>query len=125
MATLKSPHSRRRVGVHRARKSGRGFEERYNQNAISAADPLQIAQRVIIGSIVRCGERPTGTAIALICGAKQSADGRGYRLALAALVAVHPVTDEVSLFSEGEIDRPRSGNSTVNSPISGRKAQTW
>ena len=53
-----------------------------------------------------------------------SVDGRGYRLAPAPLVTVDPVTGEVSLFPTGEPDRPRSGNSTVKSPISGRKAQT-
>ena len=53
----------------------------------------------------------------------ESAEGRGYRLAPAPLVAVDPVTGEVSLLPPGGNDRPRSGNSTVNSPISGRKAQ--
>lgn len=55
----------------------------------------------------------------------KSADGRGYRLAPAPLVAVDPVTGEVSLLSAAESGRPRSGSSTVKSPISGRKAQTW
>jgi len=51
----------------------------------------------------------------------ESADGRGYRLAAAPRVAVDPVTGEASLV---RCSRPRSGNSTVNKPISGRNAQT-
>lgn len=50
----------------------------------------------------------------------ESADGRGYRLAPAPRVAVDPVTGEASLVPCG---RPILGNSTVNSPSSGRKAQ--
>ena len=50
----------------------------------------------------------------------ESVDGRGYRLAAAPRVAVDPVTGEASLV---RCSRPRSGNSTVNKPSSGRKAQ--
>jgi len=50
----------------------------------------------------------------------ESADGRGYRLAPAPRVAADPVTGEASLVPCG---RPILGNSTVNSPSSGRKAQ--
>jgi nitrite reductase/ring-hydroxylating ferredoxin subunit len=50
----------------------------------------------------------------------ESADGRGYRLAPAPRVAVDPVTGEASLVPCG---RPIFGNSTVNKPSSGRKAQ--
>jgi nitrite reductase/ring-hydroxylating ferredoxin subunit len=50
----------------------------------------------------------------------ESTDGRGYRLAPAPRVAVDPVTGEASLVPCG---RPILGNSTVNSPSSGRKAQ--
>jgi len=53
-----------------------------------------------------------------------SADGRGYRPAPAPLVAVDALTDDVMLLPTPETDRPRSGSSTVNSPISGRKEQT-
>jgi nitrite reductase/ring-hydroxylating ferredoxin subunit len=49
-----------------------------------------------------------------------STDGRGYRLAPAPRVAVDPVTGEASLVPCG---RPIFGNSTVNKPSSGRKAQ--
>ena len=86
------------------------MSERYNQSAILLLIRCRLQQRVTNGSIFRCeGDR---------------ADGRGYRLAPAPLVAVDPVTGEVSLFRTGDTDRPRSGNSTVNSPISGRKEQT-
>ena len=50
----------------------------------------------------------------------ESVDGRGYRLAPAPRVAVDPVTGEASLVPCG---RPILGNSTVNRPSSGRKAQ--
>jgi hypothetical protein len=50
----------------------------------------------------------------------ESADGRGYRLAPAPRVAAGPVTGEASLVPFG---RPILGNSTVNRPSSGRKAQ--
>ena len=50
----------------------------------------------------------------------ESADGRGYRLAPAPRVAVDPVHGEASLVPCG---RPILGNSTVNKPSSGRKAQ--
>jgi nitrite reductase/ring-hydroxylating ferredoxin subunit len=50
----------------------------------------------------------------------ESADGRGYRLAPAPRVAVDPVTGEATLVPCG---RPIFGNSTVNRPSSGRKAQ--
>jgi nitrite reductase/ring-hydroxylating ferredoxin subunit len=50
----------------------------------------------------------------------ESVDGRGYRLAAAPRVAVDPVTGEASLV---RCSRPRSGNSTVSRPKSGRKAQ--
>ncbi len=50
----------------------------------------------------------------------ESADGRGYRLAPAPCVAVDPVTGEATLVPCG---RPILGNSTVNRPSSGRKAQ--
>lgn len=53
-------------------------------------------------------------------GTGESADGRGYRLAVAPGVAVDPVNGAARLVPRG---RPRSGNSTVNKPSSGRKAQ--
>lgn len=50
----------------------------------------------------------------------ESVDGRGYRLAPAPRVVVDPVTGEATLVPCG---RPILGNSTVNSPSNGRKAQ--
>ncbi len=50
----------------------------------------------------------------------ESVDGRGYRLAPAPRVPADPVTGEASLVPCG---RPILGNSTVNSPSSGRNAQ--
>ena len=107
MATLKSPYSQCMIAIDRGRT---GILARYNQSATLLQIRCRLQQIVIIGSIFRCGG--------------ESADGRGYRLAPAPLITVDPITGGARLFPAGENGRPRSGNSAVNSPISGRKAQT-